>query len=136
MLICEGNLSDTLVEFLVKEQNKIYQDIVDNVLIYCENKRRYINLKKNYRFVDDVIDNQELLEEYIKKFKHNSKMYKTFPIINYTLYTEKHNDIHKEIAKYYGKVAYSYKNAIKIFKDFLNGYEGELKIKTNRKNRK
>ena len=126
LLICSGKLSDNLTEFLVEKQNKIYQDII-NVLIYCENEQKYVNLKNNY----DVVDNQNLLEEYIKNFKKNSKIYNTFPIINYTLYTEKDNEIHKEIAKYYGKVAYSYKNAINIFKEFLDEYEFELKIRTN-----
>ena len=132
--ICTGKLIDNLIEFLKKD--KIYRDIIDNVVIYCENKQEYENLENDYNFIDEVIDNEKSLEEYIKNYKDNSKIYETITIINYESYMKKYNEIHKEIAKYYGKVAFKFKNAINIFKDFLNEYEGELKINTSSKKRK
>ena len=130
VLICTGKFSGDVIGFLVKEENKIFQDIISNVVIYCFDIQKYLNLKEKYLFVDDVINQSKSLEEYLKKHKKNSILYKTFPIINYSSYSKIHNKLHKEIAKYYGKVAYSYKNAINMFKEFLNEYEDELKIKT------
>ena len=133
LLISSGELCDNLIKFLSKESNKTYKGIVDKVIISCSNKNQYLNKK----FVDDVVDNPNLLEECIKKIKINSEFYKTFPIINYEFYTKEYNKIHKQLAKYYGKISYNYKDAINLFKEFLfNGYEGPLKIDTNKISKK
>ena len=133
ILISSGEHSDNLIKFLSEEQNKIYKDILDKIIIYCSNKKQYLNKK----FIDDVIDNSSLLGEYIKTFKKNSKLYKIFPVINYELYTKEYNQIHKQIAKYYGKISYSYKDAINLFKEFLfNGNKRPLKIDTNKRSKK
>ena len=130
LLICTGEFSNNVIEILNKKQNRKYKYIIDKVVIYCQDRQQYLNL----RFIDDVIDNKELLEEYIKKKRENSKLYRTFPIINYESYTKIHNKIHKQLAKYYGKVPYSYKNAINLFKEFLfNEYNKNLKLQTGKK---
>ena len=130
LLVSSGELYDNLIKFLNTETNNIYKDIIDKVIICSEKKKQYSNEK----IVTDVIDNPKSLGETIKKYKINSEFYKTFPIINYELYTKEYNQIHKQIAKYYGKISYNYKDAINLFKEFLfNDFKGPLKIDASNK---
>jgi len=120
-LITTGSSFTKIIEFL--QEDKRFENCINNVCIYCLNLEKYIPLKYKYNKIhDDIYTRKHQVADFIKMF--SSKEIKPFPLIKlitYDEYIKKYKIWHSKVSAFYDDlILESYKKKIEKMHDLIN----------------
>ena len=125
-LIVTGSKCEKVMNYL--KDNK-YEDIFENVCIYCMNIDNYLHLKNKYNKIYDIYNAPDNVVEFINKFSsENIKPFRTTKLVRLEEYEIYYYYWHKIISLFYGDLTKE------TFEDYIKKMENliddEKKAKT------
>ena len=129
-LIISGKQFNQIKKFL--EDNKEFDDCINNICIYCWKLKDYINLKYTIpKLHNDIYNRPSEVVKFINKY--SSKDIKPYPftkLITYQDYLDKYKYRHLEISLFYGDLTKdSFDKYLKEMESLINKEYQENKIK-------
>ena len=101
-LIVTGSRCEKVMDFL-KANN--YENVFENVCIYCMNIEKYLPLKNKYNKIYDIYNSPQDVVEYIKKFSSEDiKPFRTTKLVRLEEYEIYYYYWHKIVSLFYGDV--------------------------------
>ena len=118
-LIVTGSKCEKVMNFL--KENK-YDNIFENICIYCRFVEKYLHFKKEYKKIYGVYADPSEVVEYIKKFSsENTKPFRATKLVTFDEYKLYYYYWHKIVSLFYGDLT----------KERFNKYIGKMKSLVN-----
>ena len=133
-LITTGSKCETIMDLL--KENKVFDNCIQNVSVYCMNLKKYQYLKEKYpKIHNDIYNDPKDIIEFINKYSNEN--IKSFPItklISINEYKEKYKDRHLKIAEFYGDYTQNtFKSEIKKMKFIIDKEDKQHELKNKNK---
>ena len=118
-LIVTGSTCEKVMKHLGKNN---WENIFENVCIYCMNVNKYLPLKKKYKKIYGVYSDPSHVVEYIKKFSSESiKPFRTTKLVTFDEYKLYYYYWHKIVSLFYGDLT----------KELFKSYMGKMENLVN-----
>ena len=99
-LIVTGSTCEKVMKFLKKNK---YENIFENICIYCMMVEEYLHLKKEYKKIYGIFSAPDEVIKYIKKFSNeNIKPFRATKLVTFEEYKLYYYYWHKIVSLYYG----------------------------------
>ena len=124
-LMVTGSTAEKIIKFL--NENKKFNNCVQNIFIYCYDKKKYLPLKKKYKIIKDVYNRRKEVINFINELSSEKiKPFSLYSYVSYQNYLNKYKNVHLHISKYYGDLTIeNYKEYIEKYKSFFEKDEFE-----------